>query len=163
MFLLKTSQAVGVLVRNVLKPFQYIHGFRWLQDLILSAYDLSQQQKLDDDSLWKVVMLESLMNFCMEMEDLPKAFLLSVICIDAVSSASVHLEQKTYGKITQLECVRPWEDLLRKLRVCLLVMLRLGGDVNPIGGINPMTVASVSRPDIFSVYSVSREFSLLLI
>ena len=29
MFLLKTSQAVGVLVRNVLKPFQYIHGFRW--------------------------------------------------------------------------------------------------------------------------------------
>ena len=133
-------------------PLYSCYGFRWLQDLILSAYDLSQQQKLDDDSLWKVGMLESLMNFCMEMEDLPKAFLLSVICIDAVSSASTQLEQKTYGKITQLECVRPWEDLLRKLRVCLLVTLRLGGDVNPIGGLNPMTVASVSRPDIFSVF-----------
>lgn len=98
-------------------------------------------------------MLDSLMKFCMEMEDLPKAFLLSVICMDAVSSASTQLEHKTYGKITKLETVRPWEDLLRKLRVCLLVSLRLSGNVNPIGEYSPMTVSSVSRPDIFSAYS----------
>lgn len=93
------------------------------------------------------------MKFIMEMEDIVCAFLLSVICMDAVSSASFQLEQKTYGKITQLESVRPWEDLLRKLRVCLIVSLRLSGDVNPFGGVNPMTVNSVSRPHNFSAYS----------
>mmetsp|Transcript_22582 Transcript_22582/g.48884 ORF Transcript_22582/g.48884 Transcript_22582/m.48884 type:complete len:1696 (-) Transcript_22582:1217-6304(-) len=128
---------------------------RWLRDLILSAYDMSQegQHKLGDEFLRKTARLESLMKFCMEMEDLPKAFLLSVICMDAVSSANLQLEQKTYGKITQLESVRPWEDLLRKLRVCLLVSLRLAGDVNPFGGVDPMTVNSVSRPDTFSTFS----------
>lgn len=89
----------------------------------------------------------------MDMEDLPKAFLLAVICLDAVSSASIQLEQKTYGEITEREVVTPWEDLLRKLRVCLLVSVRLEGDVNRMGETNPMTVNNVSRLDLFSVYS----------
>ena len=98
-------------------------------------------------------MLDTLMKFCMNMEDLPKAFLVSTMCMDAVSSASTQLEHKTYGKITKLETVRPWEDLLRKLRVCLLVSLRLSGNLNPVGEFSPMTVSTVSRPDIFSAFS----------
>jgi hypothetical protein len=98
-------------------------------------------------------MLDTLMKFCMGMEDLPKAFLVSVMCMDAVSSASTQLEHKTYGKITKLETVRPWEELLRKLRVCLLVSLRLSGNLNPVGEFSPMTVSSVSIPDVFSAYS----------
>ncbi|KAL9179819.1 hypothetical protein ACHAXT_007789 [Thalassiosira profunda] len=88
-----------------------------------------------------------------KMEDLPKAFVLAAICLDAVSAAAMTLEQKTYGKVTELDSVRPWKELLRKLRVCLLVTLRLNGDVSPIGGANPMTVSNVSRPAEFSVFS----------
>ena len=93
-------------------------------------------------------MLSSLMKYCSEMEDLPKAFLLSVICLDAVSSASMQLEQKTYGSITQVNSVRPWEELLRKLRVCLLVSFRLGGYVNPIGMSDPMTIKNVKSESV---------------
>ena len=120
----------------------------------MTAYETGQEkEKVDDDFVTQTVMLTSLMKYCMDMENLPKAFLLAVICMDAVSSASMQLEQKTYGKVSQVESTRPWEEVLRKLRVCLLVSLRLGGDVNPFGGINPLTVSSVSRPDIFSAYS----------
>jgi len=126
---------------------------RWLHDLILSAHEVGHgQQKSNNDVLKKIAMLDTLMMFCMDMEDLPKAFLLALICMDAVSSASIQLEQKTYGEITQHEVVTPWEDLLRKLRVCLLVSVRLEGDVHRIGDVNPMTVNNVSRPDMFSAY-----------
>jgi len=123
--------------------------FRWLQDIILSSYDSRQEQDKQNDD----VMLSSLMKYCCEMEDLPKAFLLSVICLDAVSSASMQLEQKTYGSITQVNSVRPWEEMLRKLRVSLLVSCRLDGDVNPIGMSDPMTIKNVSRLDMFSAYT----------
>jgi hypothetical protein len=128
---------------------------RWLHDMILNAHQKNRQnaQELDDASLESIVKLESLLNFCNEIEDLPKVFLISVICIDAVSTASLQIEEKTYGKITQLDCIRPWENLMRKLRVCLLVSLRLSGDVDSLGGFNPMTVRSVSKPDTFSAYA----------
>ncbi|KAL7551043.1 hypothetical protein ACHAWF_014247, partial [Thalassiosira exigua] len=127
---------------------------RWLHDLILSAYDygINQQGQDVDDALKKTTMLESLLKFCADMEDLPKAFLLAVICMDSVSSASLQLEQKTYGRITQLESIGPWENLLRKLRVCLLVSFRLSGEIDSLGAGDPMTVSSVSRSDIFSVF-----------
>lgn len=121
--------------------------------MILSAYDNQGQQPMDNDALRKTVMLDTLMMFCMDMDDLSKAFLIAVICMDAVSSASMQLEQKTYGEITQREVTTPWEDLLRKLRVCLLISVRLEGDVHRMGDVIPMTVNSVSRPDVFSVYS----------
>jgi hypothetical protein len=89
----------------------------------------------------------------MDMEDLPKAFLLAVICMDATSVASKQIQEKTYGKISQADCIRPWEELLHKLRVCLLVSLRLAGDVSPMGGVSPMTVKTVSQPDVFSTYA----------
>ena len=132
---------------------------RWLQDLILGGVNAatgSSHQSGNhhvDIMVKKIVTLDSLMKFCMNMEDLPKAFLLSVICMDAVSSASVQLEHKTYGKVTTFEAMKPWEDLLRKLRLCLLVTLRLSGNINPVGEYSPMTVSSVSRADSFSVYS----------
>ncbi len=147
----RTISAINVATSNGTQLQTSTRSARWLQDLIISAHDTSQQG--NHDTLRKTVMLDSLMKFCVGMEDLPKAFLLSAICMDAVSSASTHLEHKTYGKITKLETVRPWEDLLRKLRVCLLVSLRLSGNVNPVGEFSPMTVSSVSRPDIFSAYS----------
>ena len=128
---------------------------RWLHDLILNAYQRNRQnaRELDDASLEKVARLESLLNFCNEIEDIPKAFFIAVICIDAVSTASLHIEEKTYGKINQLDSIRPWEILLRRLRVCLLVSLRLSGDVDSLGGFNPLTVSSVSKPDTFSTYA----------
>jgi len=128
---------------------------RWLHDLILNAFKVSkgEQHKLDGNLFRRAPMLESLIKFIKDMEDLPKAFLLAVICMEAVSSASLYLETKTYGTITQLESIQPWVALLRKLRVCLLVSLRLGGDVNPNGAIHPMTVSNVSCPGIFSAYS----------
>jgi hypothetical protein len=45
--------------------------------------------------------------------------------------------------------VKPWNDLLRKLRVCQLVSLRLNG-MNL--GAFPITVSNVEAKDIFSVY-----------
>jgi hypothetical protein len=123
--------------------------------MILNAFERNQQnaQDLGDSSLGRVVKLESLLNFCNEIEDLPKAFLIAVICIDAISTASLQIEEKTYGKITQQDSVRPWEIFLRRLRVCLLVSLRLSGDVDSLGSFNPMTVRSVSTPNTFSTYA----------
>jgi hypothetical protein len=126
--------------------------FRWLQDLILCAYDRHQKspKEFDEDALNRVVQLQTLLEFCMEMEDLTKAFLLAVICMDAVSAASKQIEERTYGKIIQLECIRPWEIVLRKLRVLLLLTFRLSGDVNPVGrGITPLTLKNVGE---FSTY-----------
>eukprot|EP00985_Skeletonema_marinoi_P014265 scaffold7206_cov143-Skeletonema_marinoi.AAC.7 len=127
---------------------------RWLHDMILNAYQRNRHnpEELDDASLEKVVKLESLLKFCNEIEDLPKAFFIAVICVDAVSTASLQIEEKTYGKITQMDSIRPWETLLRRLRVCLLVSLRLSGEVDS-GGFNPMTVSSVSKPGTFSTYA----------
>ncbi len=45
--------------------------------------------------------------------------------------------------------VKPWKDLLRRLRVCLLVSLRLYGV--PLGSF-PITVANVEKGGIFSIY-----------
>ena len=125
---------------------------RWLHDMILDAFERHQSQDLDDASLEKVVKLEALLMFCSEIEDLPKAFFIGVLCVDAVSTASQQIEEKTYGKITKLESIRPWEIFLRRLRVCLLVSLRLSGEVDS-GGFNPLTVSSVSKPDTFSTYA----------
>ena len=128
---------------------------RWLQDMILSAYETNRQSQknFDDATLLETVQLGTLLKFCMEVEDLTKAFLLAVICHDAITAASKQIEERTYGKISQSESVFPWEDLLRKLRVCLLVSLRLAGDVSPTGAVNPMTVKSVSQPSVFSTYA----------
>ena len=126
--------------------------FRWIQDLIVCAFDvhLKHPSEFDEVQLKNVCHLQSLLDFCMQMEDLTKAFLLAVICMDAVSVASKQIEEKTYGKITALECVQPWEILLRKLRVLLLVTFRLSGDVNAVGiGVNPLTLKSVTE---FSTY-----------
>ena len=77
---------------------------RWLHDLILNAFKVSkgEQHKLDGNLFRRAPMLESLIKFIKDMEDLPKAFLLAVICMEAVSSASLYLETKTYGTITQV-------------------------------------------------------------
>lgn len=126
--------------------------FRWLQDLILLGFDAHQRNPyaFDEIQLQRAVQLQSLLDFCMEMEDLTKAFLLAVICMDAVSAASKQIEEKTYGKITALECIEPWECVLRKLRVLMLVAFRLSGDVHAVGpGIIPMTLKNISE---FSTY-----------
>lgn len=126
--------------------------FRWIQDLILFAFDVHQKNpsEFDEVQLKDVCRLQTLLDFCVRMEDLTKAFLLAVICMDAVSSASKQIEEKTYGKIAALECVQPWEIVLRKLRVLLLVTFRLSGDVNVIGtGVNPLTLKNITE---FSTY-----------
>jgi len=110
---------------------------RWLQEIVI---DHPPQAKTP---------LESLFRFCEESEDLPRAFLLAALCREAISAATKQLEAKTYGLIPWSSSVYPYDTLLRKLRVCLLVSLRLYG--MPLGAF-PITVKNVGDGNIFSVF-----------
>ena len=116
---------------------------RWLQDMIIAAYDAGKGDDVDDK------MLQRLQIVCSETADLPMAFLLAVVCREAVFIASKQREAKTYGKVSTKAAVLPWDRLLRKLRVCLLVSLRLQGE--QLGSF-PITVANIESDDIFSIF-----------
>ena len=95
----------------------------------------------------------------MTCDDLPKAFLLAAVCREAIWLTTKQQEDKTYGKISSSEAVLPWDEALRKLRMCLLISLRLN-TVN-VGqfSINP---ANIEAGDIFSVYEWLARDELLL-
>mmetsp|Transcript_9725 Transcript_9725/g.22119 ORF Transcript_9725/g.22119 Transcript_9725/m.22119 type:complete len:1549 (+) Transcript_9725:198-4844(+) len=126
---------------------------QWLRDLIVHAYELNQQGSLADSLLDNVLKLTRLSAYVSEMKDLPFAFLLSVICMDAVSSATKQVEKTSYGRISHKDCVEHWEDNLRKLRVLLLVSIRLAGDVNPTSAAEPLTMKTFSKGCSSSVYA----------
>jgi len=118
---------------------------RWLQDMIAAAYDL----EYEGNSSEKHNMLPHLQTLCSEASDLPRAFLLAVVCREAVFIASKQREAKTYGKVSSKAAVQPWDRLLRKLRLCLLVSIRLQGELlDPL----PITVSNVEAGNIFSVF-----------
>jgi len=131
---------------------------RWLQEIIrehlrettghiLPAYADPKQEEEED----KVeIMLPALHKFCSECSDLPRAFLLAAICQEAISDTTKQFEDKTYGLISQETSTRPWNILLRKLRLCLLIRLRL--DRVPLGAF-PLTVANVEDGTLFSINS----------
>mmetsp|Transcript_4547 Transcript_4547/g.5234 ORF Transcript_4547/g.5234 Transcript_4547/m.5234 type:complete len:1732 (+) Transcript_4547:341-5536(+) len=119
---------------------------RWLHDIVQNCMnDLIQEKKEQIETM----PLSPLHKFCSESSDLPRAFLLATVCLEAVHSATKQLEDKTYGLIKYVDCVKPWEDLLRKLRMCLLVALRL--HAKPIGDL-PLTIKNVESGDSFSMY-----------
>jgi hypothetical protein len=124
---------------------------RWLQDLVASELEsvVAPQGGLNEGENSSKPVLLSLHKFCSEATDLVRAFLLATLCREAVSIATKKKEAKTYGQVSSSAAVKPWNELLRKLRVCLLVSLRLNG-VNL--GAFPVTVSNVEANDIFSVY-----------
>jgi hypothetical protein len=117
---------------------------RWLQDIIAASYDADSSSTLSEHNA-----LKDLQKLCSEASDLPRAFLLAVVCREAVLITSKQFEAKTYGKVSSKSAVLPWDKILRKIRLCLLVSLRLGeGERNPI----PITVANIEAGDVFSVF-----------
>lgn len=86
--------------------------------------------------------------FCEESSDLIRSFMLGTLCLDAVSNALSQTEKWIYSKIETAKPVDEWKSLLRKLRVCLLVSLRMRGTRLPA----PITIDNVNQADIFSVY-----------
>jgi hypothetical protein len=93
--------------------------------------------------------LNVLYKFCKEATDLVRAFLLCVLCRDAVAKASTQQEKATYGTILSVDMTKDWECLLRSVRICLLVSLRLKGVRL---GAAPVSVYAVEQDGNFSVY-----------
>jgi len=136
---------------------------RWLQDMITSAFD--EQDKLNKDNetttqnstsaqnalLTSASQLQSLQTFCSEADDLPRAFLLAVVCREAVFIATKRPEARTYGKVLSKVAVQPWDTLLRKLRVCLLLSNRLAYEETPLGPC-PISVSNIDSQDLFSIF-----------
>jgi len=106
---------------------------RWLQKIVSKELD---DYKTEPDR----IPLNDLHVFCSKNPDLPRSFLLASICREAISVSSGQKESKTYGQITRADCVKPWDELLRKLRICLLISLRLNG--LPLGPF-PITVKNI--------------------
>ena len=114
---------------------------RFLQDMATHQLD---EGKLSDDD----IVLDVLHSFCEDSEDLVRAFMLAVLCYEAAEKASIRKEKMTYGKVRSSRVIKPWTDVLRKLRVCLLVTLRLHRVRLPA----PVTVKNVEDDGLFSVY-----------
>lgn len=99
-----------------------------------------------DDANPKIV-LATIHSFCRRSSDLVRSFLLAAICREAAAKASSNLEKSSYGKVLSRTVIEDWDKLLRQLRVCLLVYLRLGGTFHA-----PLSIALVDEGDVFSVY-----------
>ena len=93
--------------------------------------------------------LNPLLSMCMNAKDLPKAFLLAAVSREAIWLATRQQEAKSYGKINCEEAVKPWDELLRKLRVCLLISYRL---IDFHTGQFPINPRNVEDGSMFSVY-----------
>ena len=143
----------------------YSPPVRWLHDIAQQSVSIIVEKKENSDEL----LLNPLYKFCISSSDLPRAFFLASVAHEAIIATTKNLEDKTYGEVTAeycgkcaylfiLEChisvsnstcdlVKPWEQLLRKLRVCLLISLRLRG--KPIAA--PICVSNVEQ-GLFSIY-----------
>eukprot|EP00529_Nitzschia_sp_RCC80_P002672 CAMPEP_0113446134 /NCGR_PEP_ID=MMETSP0014_2-20120614/3546_1 /TAXON_ID=2857 /ORGANISM="Nitzschia sp." /LENGTH=1707 /DNA_ID=CAMNT_0000337209 /DNA_START=52 /DNA_END=5175 /DNA_ORIENTATION=- /assembly_acc=CAM_ASM_000159 len=117
-------------------------AIRWLKEII--------SRQLEDQSASAPIRpMQSLYDFCVESEDLLRAFWLGSLCHQAVKDVSFEKEEKSYGKIKSSAVVQPWDEMLRKLRVCMLVSLRLR--VNTLGAC-PLSIKAVEAGDNFSIY-----------
>jgi len=118
---------------------QFSPSIRWLKEIVAIQID----NLLDDE---EIAPMKSLYNFCRASEDLIRAFWLGALCRQALYEVATDKEGETYGKIDRTQIIGRWDILLRQLRVCLLVSLRLFG--SPLGAC-PISVKNV---DNFSVY-----------
>ncbi len=81
---------------------------------------------------------DPLFQLCYETRDTEKAFLMSVVCRDVVSSLAATYETKTLGLVSSSDAGERWSKLMRQLRIVLLVNHRL-----KLRGDNRETVANV--------------------
>jgi len=113
---------------------------------------ISQQQEGAGEEKRKgppILVLKALYDFVRESSDLVRAFVLATVCREAIAVVVKKREIKTYGRVWTSEVIEPWDRLLRKLRVCLLIRLRLHN--MPLGSF-PITVKHVEDPEIFSIH-----------
>jgi len=115
---------------------------RWLKEVVSSQIDSS----LDGP---EITTMDSLFDFCRASEDLVRVFWLATLCRETLYEVATDYESKTYGKVDRSTVISRWDILLRQLRVCLLVSLRLHG--RPLGAC-PISVKAVDRVDNFSVF-----------
>ena len=134
---------------------------RWLQELVVYSLKEEETETGKDiaDTEGRGILLGSLYQFCSSCDNLPRAFLLAAICRQAVALATKQQETKTYGKVLSDEEILPWDCLLRKLRVCLLITLRLPGV--QLGSF-PVTISNIDDGSIFSIYEWVAMDELLL-
>eukprot|EP00537_Pseudo-nitzschia_pungens_P000260 CAMPEP_0172374306 /NCGR_PEP_ID=MMETSP1060-20121228/55253_1 /TAXON_ID=37318 /ORGANISM="Pseudo-nitzschia pungens, Strain cf. cingulata" /LENGTH=1621 /DNA_ID=CAMNT_0013100911 /DNA_START=108 /DNA_END=4973 /DNA_ORIENTATION=+ len=121
---------------------QFSPSIRWLKEIVSSQIDNS----LDDEEM---IPMDSLYYFCRGSEDLIRAFWLAALCRQTIFEVATEKEGQTYGKVNRAQLIGRWDTLLRQLRVCLLVSLRLFG--SPLGAC-PISVKAVDRKDNFSVF-----------
>jgi hypothetical protein len=120
---------------------------RWIQDLVANQVytGIGANQALPN------IILSELHTFCCDAEDLVRAFLLATVCREGISVVVKKREVKTYGKVWKSQAVAPWDELLRKIRMCLLLSLRLYGI--PLGHF-PITIKNIEDGEIFSIYEL---------
>lgn len=121
---------------------QFSPSVRWLKEIVSSQIDASLEKP-------KITTMDSLFDFCRASEDLVRAFWLTTLCRETLYEVATDYEGKTYGKVDRSQVISRWDKLLRQLRVCLLVSLRLHG--RPLGAC-PISVKSMDRRDNFSVF-----------
>lgn len=114
---------------------------RFLQDMGTRQLDSG---RISDDE----VVLDVLYTCCEQSIDLVRSFMLAVMCRDAAETATSRKEKLTYGRILTSRVIQRWEDLLRRLRVSLLVTLRL----QHTQLVAPISVALIDEVEVFSVY-----------
>jgi hypothetical protein len=114
---------------------------RLLQDL--ARFDL-ESDKLSDGK----IILDAIYRFCEDSTDLVRAFMLAALCREAVAQTVTKKEMSSYGKVQGSKFTKDWTALLRKLRVCLLVTLRLNGTRLAA----PVTINNVNEEGLFSVF-----------
>ena len=122
---------------------EFSPSIRWLKKIVSSQLE----GFLDEKS--EIIPMESLFQFCRSSEDLIRAFWLAVLCRETIDEVATDFEEKTYGKVDRSQVVGRWDTLLRQLRVCLLVSLRLHG--RSLGAC-PISISSVDKVDNFSVF-----------
>lgn len=109
--------------------------------------DLATRTLESWDDTNPTIVLGTLHSFCRRSSDLVRSFLLATICREAAAKASINIEKSSYGKVLSRTVIEDWDKLLRQLRVCLLVSLRLGGTFNA-----PLSIELVDEGEVFSVY-----------
>jgi hypothetical protein len=110
--------------------------------------DLVVRQLSSDTMTEENVALEEIYKICIESTDLVRAFMLGALCLEAVSTAISQKEKWNHVQILNVKLVNDWKSILRKLRICLLVSLRLHGKRMAA----PISIDNINQPDIFSVY-----------
>jgi hypothetical protein len=113
---------------------------RFLRDLATRTLE-----SWDDAS--PTTVLAPLQACCRSSSDLVRSFLLAAICREAAAKASSNIEKTSYGKVLSRKVIEDWDKILRQLRVCLLVSLRLGGSFCA-----PLSIELVDEGEVFSVY-----------